>query len=522
MKPIYLKFLAFVVAALMLLSVVSCTTVSGSLDGADTTVGNEETTAEETTTESPDGETTETADLTTETVDETALSVPDDLKLNDEISILYWSDSKYTEFEIEELRADTIGDSIYWRDKQTADLLSVTFRWTPTPGNADNMEAFSSVVEASYEAGDRAYDIVASYSKTMGLLSVKGFLADMNAIENNYLDFSKVWWPSHLVEDVSMGGAMYFLTGDVTTSAIYEMIGLHYNDALRAELQLEDPRELIRAENWTLSKFMEISAGGYVDTDLDGAKSTGDTYGFWAQYSYFGQFYTGSALSTLEDDADDILTISSDFSSPKTYQLVLQLQEFLRNDAVMKTSTTGSGDAFAQERAIFANQRLRCMYYNRAWSEELSHSLFFLPTPKYNSEQESYYTAVGHSVSLFGIMADASPEEQANCTAVLETLAYFSYQSTIPELERIRMCKCYEGEIYARTYGEFLGICRRSITLDHSRIFAPFLENTNGMTQLFSASVYNETSWDDAVEIANTTIKAKLEAIRQTYRDLKQ
>ena len=285
MKQLWLKIFALALALTMLLSAVSCAMPD---DTAESTT-NGSPAAEETT------DTTETADLTTETVDETALSVPDDLKLNDEISVLHWSDTVVDEFEIEEITGDSLCDEIYWRNQYTADHLEITFKWSSTKGNNSNKRNFVTVVENSYAAGDRAYDIIASYSRTMGLLSAQGLLADLAAIDNSYLDFDQPYWPSNLVENFAIDDSLYFISGDISTNLRFVMYGIFCNDNLRRTLKLESPLDIALAGEWTLSRFIEMAEGVYVDTDLDGKRSEEDTYGFdVASKLYLEQYYTAA------------------------------------------------------------------------------------------------------------------------------------------------------------------------------------------------------------------------------------
>ena len=520
MKQIYLKFLAFVVAALMLLSVVSCTTASGSLDGADTTVGNEETTAEETTTESPDGETTENADLTTETVDETALSVPDDLKLNDEISVLHWSDTVVDEFEIEEITGDSLCDEIYWRNQYTADHLEITFKWSSTKGNNSNKRNFVTVVENSYEAGDRAYDIIASYSRTMGLLSAQGLLADLAAIDNSYLDFDQPYWPSNLVENFAIDDSLYFISGDISTNLRFVMYGIFCNDDLRRTLKLESPLDIALAGEWTLSRFIEMAEGVYVDTDLDGKRSEEDTYGFdVASKLYFEQYYTAADLDLIERDADGALVVSSDYTSQKAFDLVRQLKELLNSPGANNgNGETGGGTSFREERALFIHER---MLYERNYLSSYSFISIMLPCPKYDMEQRDYVTAVSNLFTLWGVMGDASADDKASATAVLEVLGYYAHKCTSPAIEEILMPPHYHyHEDGIQQFRLYEMICS-GIRFDLGRVFAPELMGGQNMIDLFYQVVWNDNMDVSALTDAAPTFRRSLGQLVESYRKLK-
>ena len=513
MRQIYLKFLAFVVAALMLLSVVSCAMPDDTAEG--TTNGSPA--AEETTTEAPDEDTTETADLTTETVDETALSVPDDLKLNDEISILCWADVENPEFYVEAITGDNVRDEIYWRNQYTADHLEITFKWSSAKGNNSNKSNFVTVVENSYEAGDRAYDIIASYSRTMGLLSAQGLLADLAAIDNSYLNFDQPYWPATLVENFTIGDSLYFVSGDISTNMLYMMYGIFCNDDMRRTLKLEDPVDIVLTGDWTLSKFIAMADGVYADTDLDGTRSDGDTYGFDASKDFFvEQYYIGSGLTMITRDADDALTVSSDYTSAKAFDLVRQLKALLHDtDTYKGTGVVGRAVQFLEGRALFTQGRY--YYYDTLKAVDFENML--LPTPKYDAAQKDYITTVGNPCTLWGIMGDASTEEQVAATAVLEVLGYYAYQRTTPAFLDSTHCKGHHED--QERIDAIFCLIREGIRFDLGRIFAPELMGGQNMIDLFYQVVWNDNMDVSALTDAAPTFRRSLGQLVESYRKLK-
>ena len=515
MKQLWLKIFALALALTMLLSVTSCAMLGNTAEN--TASGSPA--AEETTTESPDGETTEATVIDT-TADSPVLSVPDNLKLNDEISVLHWSDTVVDEFEIEEITGDSLCDEIYWRNQYTADHLEITFKWSSTKGNNSNKRNFVTVVENSYAAGDRAYDIIASYSRTMGLLSAQGLLADLAAIDNSYLDFDQPYWPSNLVENFAIDDSLYFISGDISTNLRFVMYGIFCNDDLRRTLKLESPLDIALAGEWTLSRFIEMAEGVYVDTDLDGKRSEEDTYGFdVASKLYFEQYYTAADLDLIERDADGALVVSSDYTSQKAFDLVRQLKELLNSPGANNgNGETGGGTSFREERALFIHER---MLYERNYLKIYSFTSIMLPCPKYDMEQRDYVTAVSNLFTLWGVMGDASAEEKASATAVLEVLGYYAHKCTSPAIEEILMPPHYHyHEDGIQQFRLYEMICS-GIRFDLGRVFAPELMGGQNMIDLFYQVVWNDNMDVSALTDAAPTFRRSLGQLVESYRKLK-
>ena len=472
MKQLWLKIFALALALTMLLSVTSCAPAGGPFGATDDSTGNaakEETTAEETTTESPDGETTETADLTTETEATNVLSVPEKLNFKTEVSVLYWSDAEATEFSVEDISGNTLDDEVYWRNRHTSDYLGVTLKWMPMLANAENADRFVSAVQASYEASNRVYDMIASHPNSMAALSQKGLLADLSEIDNSYLNLTKAWWPTSIAENLSYKDALYFLTGSISTNALYAMNVVLCNETMLQTLNAENPMALVEKGEWTLSKFIEMASIGYADTDADGTKSKGDTFGFFCSDTQsLGQYYLGAGLLQVEKDENDLPVISGDCDAEKAANLLNTLRGFLAAENSFVYS-----DASMQEcvdgRAFFAESDLH------TWGKivyTVETDYYLLPTPKYDESQKNYVTTLSRAFTLWGVMADATGEEQSVCSAVLETLAYYAKGTTAAVFEIVSRgcyCDCEEN----RLKGVMFNLLCDGITVDLARVFLP-------------------------------------------------
>ena len=506
MKNHWMKVLALMLSLMMLFSVVACASTG---DGEDTTAVAE-------TTEADNGENTEAGDQTTAegnvTEEDTAMhDVPSDLKLNKEISILRWSDVEMAEFDVEDITGDTVGDEIYWRNKYTEDTLGITLKWYSSPGNWENRNNFSNFVQASYEASDRIYDIIASYSCTMGIMSTKGYLADLNSINGSYINYDEPWWPAGLVETATIDDSVYFISGDISTNTLYFMYGVFCNVNMINNLNLEDPMVLVQNMEWTLGKFIEMASGVYADTDADGKASTGDTYGFTTHKLHIDQFYVGSDLSLLEKDEEDILVLSPDFYSERVYNVIDLLTPFVNGPDTCKSDNE---TIFVEERALFANNRL---YFADRKLKDVSFVYTILPTPMYDVEQNAYYTCVGNPMTLWGIMSDAKEEEKTEFSAVMEVMAYYAYKHTSPAIFEVNYKSKYSETDEA---SKMFDVIRAGVRHDLGRILNTDLVGCT-MTQEFAGAIWNQESWASIIGTWKRTITKKLEKVVDSYLELK-
>ena len=136
------------------------------------------------------------------------------------IHLLYWSDVENQEFESEELTGEIVNDAIFQRNTNVEDRLNVRYNWIGTPGNGGNIEPYVKKVRESHTAGDNSYDILASYSRSIASCLVNGFLTNLESAA--YLDYEKPWWPDNLLEESTINGHLYFVSGDISTKEEYK------------------------------------------------------------------------------------------------------------------------------------------------------------------------------------------------------------------------------------------------------------------------------------------------------------
>ena len=443
---------------------------------------------------------TETADPTKDANGYLLDSLPDDLNFNGaEIGILHWN-SEEKEFEIEEITGDIVNDAIFTRNEQVQKRLNVKFTFTEQKGDNGSRSAFLSFVQKSYQAGEKAYDIIPTYSRTSGMLAINGLC--YNLAELPYLDFEKPWWPQRMLETQTIGDKLYFISGDASTNLIHLTYGMYYNKDMLEQFQLEDPQQLVLDHKWTQDKLIEMTTGLYQDLNGNNSVDENDRVGFASTYFHLDAFWTGSELRLVERDNDKMLIISPDFSSEKAIDMVAKLGAWQNTDDVLIIDDGISKSSFYNGNALFCQNRL---YLASRHLRDVSFSYGVLPTPLYDEAQEEYISVVGNPYTNYCIMSDTPEPETA--AAVIEAWGSAAYRLTTPALfENNMKIKYSEDDINAQMFD----IIHDSIDFDLGRVFS---NDLNYMSELPSKAIDAGQQWAAIAKQYSKVLEKQLDKI---------
>ena len=417
--------------------------------------------------------------------------LPDEIGTEkDEIMVLYWSDCEIGEFESQ--FGVSYEQELYKRNMAVTEKLGVKrLGFVCIPGNHGQKEEFAEFVGKSYLSGEQKYDVIATYSRTAALCAIQGYYADLSAVEESYLDLSKPWWPASLEQDLMVDGALYYVTGDISTAFTSMMYSVVLNLDFAEELRIEDPVAMVKDGSWTVAELIRLSEGLYRDLDGDGERSAGDRYGFSTQQLHTDAFYHGSGLRLVEPDAEKGLVISPDYTSETLGKLAFLLGNFIASedtDGRYGERTYHDGEVlFAMNRIYVAERKMR--------SSKMQY--IHLPVPKYLETQDGYSTCVANPFSLWGIMADALPEQKVLCTALLECMGRCGYTSMTPIIFGENVCPHLDEET-ERDAARLFELIREGAVLDYGRIL-PNDVMPAYMNEVFSKIVHGkadpETGW---------------------------
>ncbi len=448
-------------------------------------------------TEAPSGEGEETVDLNLDKDGFWKDDLPEELDYNEVVTILYWLDAERKEFVIEEDEADgdMVKEAIYNRNLAAEERLGITFEWTGENGDSGDRAKFADYVQNCYNGGTY-YDIIATYSRTAGMLLTDGLLENLNAVEDNYINTAQPWWPKTMLDTCSIADSLFFVSGDISTNVLHFMYAVYYNMDMLNNFQIEDPIPHVDNMTWTIDKLIEMSSSLYSDLDQDGAQSDNDQYGFCSTYFHLDAFYTGSNMKLIEAGKDDYLAITEDFFGEKTVNLVDKLGAWFKTGDTYVNHNGGSKSysvtfeegncAFRLDRVYIADNE----YHNGAL-RNADWEYGILPVPLHDENQKEYITVVGNPFTLWCVMQNA--KDPSMSTAVIECLASEGYRKTSPALFENNMKYRYTPDSAGKGNGaRMFDIIRSSITFDLGRIFS---DSLSFMSEMPSDTAARSTSW---------------------------
>ena len=441
------------------------------------------------------------------------------------INLMYWAEVERPEFEQEEITGDNVRDAIYDRNVNVEDRLNVDLNFIPVYAAYHGArEPFLKHIDAIYNAGTQDYDIIATYARTEGTLSVQGFLQNLSTIKDSYIDLEKPWWPAQLLDTVTFGNnSYYFLSGDMSTNVLQMMHLMFINKTMFEELEIELPYEAVRKGEWTVDKLIEVTSDRYVDVDGNNMVSTGDTFGFCALHYVCDSFYPGSNLRYIVEDETDMLKLSPDYGSAKTVKLINKLGQWAATDSIWIThSYSNTEEEQNATRKLFAKEQALVWMEHACFAEssllDVDFDYGLVPNPKYDTKQKNYYTGMGNPFSLYGVYIDfderGNREETLKMfTAVLECYASEAYRLTTPEIFEVNMqLKYSEGQDETDMF-EYV---RSGIVFDLGKIFSVELDN---MPELASHAIAGNSSWSHSYKSYKRSIEKKLANIVKDFRD---
>ena len=321
-----------------------------------------------------------------------------------------------------EYTGEAINDAVYDRNNKVMDLLGINLEFVEA--NYD-MNAATNQIKIQIQAGDTVWQVAANDIRSLASLSSGGFIA--NIYNNDILDMEKNYWYADSMRDLMfLDGGMYLLVGDYFTDALSSCHTLYANEEIINNVYGDENyvNKMVFDGTWTIDKMTQMVGENYTDTDGDGKKSGGDTYG----YACVGMW--GSAIPMLISQDIHFVDKTADsveyaFNNEHSIAVLDKLQALYYSDG---TNTTACGD-ITTLRTFFINKQCLFMGYNRLGDltrfREVEFPIGVLPYPKYEESQENYVSLISEYAAFCGIPVTNGDTERTG--VILENLCAESY-----------------------------------------------------------------------------------------------
>ena len=328
-----------------------------------------------------------------------------------------------TQIEAEEEMGEVLSDSIYRRNRIIEEKYDIEIEEIVAndPGDARNR------LQRSAQAGSDDYDLGYLYIGDSLTMSQNGLLYEINSVP--YIDLEKPWWDKDVVNDLSIANKLFGVAGDFCFAHYSAVMPIFFNKQMLANLGLEDPYQLVHDGKWTLEKFAELSKDASIDIDGNGTWNQHDQYGFMSlNFLVYPSFMLSVGERFVRKDANDLPYFAA--GSPRFIDAYERIIDILNNnnrffDADAAGNHRYQDTMFPGNQALFWHELMN-------WSKilrEMEADFGIIPTPKFDEEQEHYYSRV-FNATMMAIPVTVSDVERTGI--ILEALCAESYYSVKP------------------------------------------------------------------------------------------
>ncbi|MHC1694799.1 MAG: hypothetical protein AB9835_05945 [Eubacteriales bacterium] len=269
----------------------------------------------------------------------------------------------------------------------------------------------------------------AASAASTGLLTA-GYFADLNTVPN--LDFEKPWWDQNSVKGLSVGGKLFLVASDINIMDKNATVALVFNKQLAKDYAVPNMYELVKNNEWTFDKFIEIMKLVSKDLNGDGLMDQNDLYGLIGEDSVAPTFMHAGGGRFASKDANDLPVIA--FGTERTFSVCMKIfdiiydkDHYFSKDTLKSDQDNTTLNMFINNQGLFRWTSL----VNMPSLRQMEVDFGILPLPKYETSQESY----GHTVSIHStgfISVPISAPDMDRTGVILEALSAESMYTVIP------------------------------------------------------------------------------------------
>lgn len=282
----------------------------------------------------------------------------------------------------EETNGTPINDAVYKRNVTVEDRYNAKIAGNYAPRDV----SVAGPAMASIQAGDEAFDIMASWRVDAVNLLQEHALVDLHTSE--YLHFDQPWWNAYFCESASIGGKLYYALGDISRVYKLGVRCMFFNKDIAADLGLPNLYDMVREGKWTLDEMFSMAEQGSLDLDGDGEMTKEDRYGLQAQSSLGSVLAFAAGVQIIGKDADDLPTIVVD--SERNIEVMEKIAAWIssqkKQNLYVSDNWSKTQERFASNQVLFQAEVMLLIEALRASEVNIG----ILPPPKADESQSDY------------------------------------------------------------------------------------------------------------------------------------
>lgn len=323
----------------------------------------------------------------------------------------------------DEQAGDVVNDQKYNRNLSVENKLGIKIETYILSGDSTGSSATASIL-----AGDQDYDLIAPHAHIAWSNYIGAGLA-LDWSNLTYCNFDMPWWDQGSRETLSVNGKIYSIAGDFSYYSLAYTRALIFNKDILTDLNEDMPYTKVFDGTWTFDEFNRLSilATGDLNGDTE-YNVDDDQYGYLTNWwgGNIAFLYAGGSSTTKKNEDDIPYFTLGDERSVNIYEKFFKMMENEGSQVLLGSSTEAYYNAFHEGRLLFTDVSL----FDTQKFRDMKHEWGILPLPKYDEEQENYYSPVDAGVHLY--IVPVNTENPERTSVILEEMAYEGYKTVIP------------------------------------------------------------------------------------------
>lgn len=420
------------------------------------------------------------------------------------VNLLHWQGYK-PEYSLED-GDDIISSAVYSRILSLEERLKCFLTIKYMPGDWNSRSEFNNTVYNDVQTGEPEYDIVSQYSFCAPVLTMYGCYRNLNEID--YIDLDMPWWNSEIRESVQVGDKLYFATGDIAPSVIYNTYCILFNyDTIQSHgYSVDALYQTALDREWTLEALETMITNTYRDLNQDGLGNNGDFFGISVfDLVHFDSLFYAAGLKIFEkNESTGNYVLSSDYTGSKTITLA---EDCIRIFHSENSIIGDSNQNFVDGNSLFA---LTTFGQVTGRMTEAKFKYGILPVPMFDSAQGEYSSSLAVPYSMYSVTYGCS--DYARAGAVLEALASHAYRKVTPAIYEEGLKTRYAKDDIS---GQIYDIIRETVVFDIGRLWGEEVkaDGVDNAFALFRNTVNQKKSWSTQINAAKGVYVERLENI---------
>ena len=350
-------------------------------------------------------------------------------KFDREFTILTREDT-LEQFEVEKLTGDLLDDSIYERNATVAndfDIEIVVFN--------KSYDQVMVTMQSQVGSGLNDFNLYTGHKFAFTSCAQNGYCYNLSTIAS--MDLSQPWWDQNCLENLTVDGRTYLMTGDIDPASMCISACFVYNKTMLTELgkSVTELNELTRNGGWTLDVMYEYGKDVTFDLNGDGKISyEADRFNLtsWMMDVPYSLYYGAGGNFVTNVDGTPELTYTAEQVTgiyEKIYKIIIEQNAYyVTNLAEYDTCY----QVFHAGRALFCDITLGKI---TGFVSDMNDPYGILPIPKYDTNQKEYLSFVNGATPF--VMIGKSEKDPEFVGTIVEAMATYNYDKVTPKLFQV-------------------------------------------------------------------------------------